>query len=1244
MAISSNGTVLARLAGGLYNQTLSNATYTEVVSSVKTAADINTFANDLYVRDFGSKTDLQVATTLLSNLGLSSITGLDNWVSAQLTAAGAGNKGAKIVSLLNDLANLTSDATYGSYATAFNTKTAAALALSQTANSAGGDFNAAAAIAAAAAAAAAEAAAAAAAAAAANAASAAAALLLPKEVTLTTDVASYTGGAGSDTFFANQATASTYLAGDSIYGGEGADRLNITLRADPDDTPAVILGGVETVVANVQATDATGGALDASLWSGVTTLSNAGSTGGSLLSVSGLELSTVVRASGNTDVTLAYRGDLSGSTDSVSVILDKFGSGTGTTLALTGELTVDSVESVSIDLVGTSFLSLEGGASLKTVNLSGTGAVTFLTNDTGITRVDASSLVGTNSFAFSGLSTLTATGGAGADTFTFYTGGLTNADTVAGGEGVDTIRAVFGLSTAAPALSGFETGRFTFTEVQGNLDLSSNTSGFSKITVSGSATTDINLTNVYADAAGLTVVVDDAAVRNLSIDTNSSSTTTIQLGSATGNADIGTLEINDISTLTLSAVSNSGTETVTLLDADSDLKNATINAGGSGEFTIGSADFSAIETLTLKASGSATLTLTSADLTSTAITTLTINAEGSDAADVVLNGNLFSGASAGMNLTTLTINATTGADVDLDGLTLGTATMTAAEAHTVAISIVAGASSLVSDAGSGIDVTMTGTPVTLSLEAQASGNILIDAIAGGPAGGANGGTALGSLSLSVNVGVDGYAEVESIAASALPVNFTSLTIAENGDFEFGSGGVAVQGGSINLGTVTVGTGASASFGIGGSGLVASALGAITVDLATGASAAFGNVSASASLGAVTLTVATGAAVDFGTIAISGTMGQFNATLASNAELTVGNISADKSIAGISVAVGSGASADFGNINASSIGAISLTAASGASADVGTIQASGVLTSFSISGNGVFDVADLKAVGSGTIGSIDVALTTGDASATFAAVGTADAAIGSITVNLVTGADVTFTDLEATALSTLTVIGGGTTNITFSGDKVTTIDLSGQNSSAVTNLTLGASAGSTVVGGLGTNTLTLGSGADTVALYTGGGTDTLRYTTASDGTDTITGFTTGTDVLNFASAAFGASGYLRDADGATVTTADLSVLISAATTLNTSDSVIMLATAFDSNASALDFLDSNITFTTALAGEGSFLVVYSTGTDSVVASLRLGTATSLSTLASGSANLTLTQVAVISGVTPGALVAADFTVS
>ena len=133
-AISTNGTVLTRLAGALYNTQMSNATYKEVA-----ALDPSALADALYARDFSSATDATVATTLVTNLGLTSVEGLANWVAAQLTAAGS-HKGAKVVELLNGFAQMSADATYGTAATAFNTKVDAALALSQTDGNKGGTF------------------------------------------------------------------------------------------------------------------------------------------------------------------------------------------------------------------------------------------------------------------------------------------------------------------------------------------------------------------------------------------------------------------------------------------------------------------------------------------------------------------------------------------------------------------------------------------------------------------------------------------------------------------------------------------------------------------------------------------------------------------------------------------------------------------------------------------------------------------------------------------------------------------------------------------------------------------------------------------------------------------------------------------------------------------------------------------------------------------------------------------------
>ena len=77
-------------------------------------------------------------------------------------------------------------------------------------------------------------------------------------------------------------------------------------------------------------------------------------------------------------------------------------------------------------------------------------------------------------------------------------------------------------------------------------------------------------------------------------------------------------------------------------------------------------------------------------------------------------------------------------------------------------------------------------------------------------------------------------------------------------------------------------------------------------------------------------------------------------------------------------------------------------------------------------------------------------TTGDASATFTVLGTAENTIDTITVNVATGSDVTFTKIEATSLNTLTIAGAGDVTFAVSGTTIRTADFSGA-SGTVTNL-------------------------------------------------------------------------------------------------------------------------------------------------------------------------------------------------
>jgi len=190
MAIATNGVQLVRLAGAVFNQQLSAADYSEVLAANTTTAALEAWANSAVAAEFKNKTTTDVAKTLLTNVGLSSVAGLENWVVGQLNAGGGLAKaGQTLLSMLNDYSNMTSDATYGAGATTFNTKVAASQTLSQKAGTATGTY------------------------------AAVSTAIAASSPVLTTGVdngSSFTGGAGDDTF---SATNLTLTSGDSLVGG-----------------------------------------------------------------------------------------------------------------------------------------------------------------------------------------------------------------------------------------------------------------------------------------------------------------------------------------------------------------------------------------------------------------------------------------------------------------------------------------------------------------------------------------------------------------------------------------------------------------------------------------------------------------------------------------------------------------------------------------------------------------------------------------------------------------------------------------------------------------------------------------------------------------------------------------------------------------------------------------------------------------------------------------------------------------
>jgi len=370
---------------------------------------------------------------------------------------------------------------------------------------------------------------------------------------------------------------------------------------------------------------------------------------------------------------------------------------------------------------------------------------------------------------------------------------------------------------------------------------------------------------------------------------------------------------------------------------------------------------------------------------------------------------------------------------------------------------------------------------------------------------------------------------------------------------------------------------------------------------------------------------TGAQVAFGEVVVSQD-GGYSAGPISGSGVNI-------DVSSFTITVGASATATFGNIvglSAGAVGARSITLLSDATATFGTVTASGISTHSIVANTGASAnfgaMTSEGAVGAFAIGGVD------GADVEFGAVG-ASGAIGAITVS---GAlDVTFGTITAARI--------GEVNNTQQGvSGAFTIDLSGVVAAAEVKL------------GAATNTVISGDGRDAITLTTGTtGNDRIRYNTAiaaNSGLDEIQGFfagSTGLDRVELVSANFSVSGAFRDTDGVLLDDASAMVLgtaISAAATL-AAGNVIVFATGFASTGALTTFLTSAgaITFATAdMNGSGNFIALYTdiAGTDTYVAVIHFDSGAAAQATMASAADVTVTNLAVIRGVSPGALVAAN----
>jgi hypothetical protein len=142
MTVPTIGIQLVRIAGAALGKQMSASEYSDVLTANKTAADLAVWANAAVATAYKGQTTADISKAVLANVGLSTVPGLDAWLTGQLNGGGGfANAGATLMSLLNDYANMSAThPIYGESVVTFNGKVANSQAASQTAGTAAGTY------------------------------------------------------------------------------------------------------------------------------------------------------------------------------------------------------------------------------------------------------------------------------------------------------------------------------------------------------------------------------------------------------------------------------------------------------------------------------------------------------------------------------------------------------------------------------------------------------------------------------------------------------------------------------------------------------------------------------------------------------------------------------------------------------------------------------------------------------------------------------------------------------------------------------------------------------------------------------------------------------------------------------------------------------------------------------------------------------------------------------------------------
>lgn len=398
----------------------------------------------------------------------------------------------------------------------------------------------------------------------------------------------------------------------------------------------------------------------------------------------------------------------------------------------------------------------------------------------------------------------------------------------------------------------------------------------------------------------------------------------------------------------------------------------------------------------------------------------------------------------------------------------------------------------------------------------------------------------------------------------------------------------------------------------------------------------------------------GAQVTFGSIVL-GTSAGFLVSGIDAGTAATGR--ADVDVSDINITLGADASATFETIltTGGAVGAITIAGADSASASFAAVNASSIgAITVTVAGDAEADFAGLTAVSN--IDNITLSIA-GEADVTIAAI-SAGGDVGNISIGIGASGTANFDTIDASSLGSITISGAGFVDFgAVTATRVGTVDASQMTSGGTFTIDLsGITNAAEVVLGQATNTVTSGKGNDVITLLSGrtavAGNDTVIYASSTDGVDSISNFTKGNAGSGGDVIALGTAILVLDAGSATKTdtttvllttaSANGAIAIANGSGESLAHVVIITSTAFASTAAFASAIGSGgsleIGAGTGESTAGAIVVVWTDGFDSYVT---LATAAAGRSGADAIITGTLETVAVLTGVTPGGLVATNF---